>query len=141
MKTLDQLKDEVIDWAIERDLDVADPHKKMLKVTEEAGEVAGALAKNNRTEFEKEIGDVLVTLIILTKQLDMDINSCLEAAYNKISKRKGETINGIYIKEEDLTKHIQECESCKEEINTEHDNFITMQVDGVVKEYICYKCY
>ncbi len=140
MKTLDELKSDVIEWAIERNLDTADPHKQMLKVTEEAGEAAGALAKSKHKDLEMEIGDLLVTLIILTRQLDMDITSCLEAAHNKNANRKGETINGIYIKKEDLTKDIQECKNCNKEINTEHDTFITMNVEGVIEEYVCYEC-
>lgn len=32
----------------------------------------------------------------------IDMKDCLELAYNKISKRKGKMINGIFVKEEDL---------------------------------------
>ena len=49
-----------------------------------------------------EMGDIFVTLIILCKQLGITPADCLELAYNKISKRKGRTINGIFVKEEDL---------------------------------------
>lgn len=49
-----------------------------------------------------EMGDIIVTLIILSKQLDIDIVECLQLAYEKISKRRGVTKNGIFYKEEDL---------------------------------------
>ena len=49
-----------------------------------------------------EFGDVLVTLVILAEQLGVKWDECLEKAYNKISKRKGKVINGIFVKEEDL---------------------------------------
>src|SRR5699024_3511788 len=39
--TIDNIKQ----WAIEKGLDKTDPHKQMLKVTEEIGEVSGAIAK------------------------------------------------------------------------------------------------
>lgn len=54
------------------------------------------------TNMKLEMGDILVTLIILSAQLDIDLTECLERAYNKISKRKGKTIDGLFIKEEDL---------------------------------------
>ena len=49
-----------------------------------------------------EMGYIFVTLIILCKQLGITPAECLELAYKKISKRKGKTINGIFVKEEDL---------------------------------------
>lgn len=54
------------------------------------------------TNMNLEMGDILVTLIILSAQLDIDLTECLEMAYEKISKRKGKTIDGIFVKEEDL---------------------------------------
>ena len=49
-----------------------------------------------------EMGDIFVTLIVLCKQLEIDCVECLSLAYEKISKRKGVTKDGIFIKEEDL---------------------------------------
>lgn len=60
--------------------------------------------ENFDKDMKLEMGDILVTLIILSAQLDIDLTECLELAYNKISKRKGKTINGIFVKEEDLNE-------------------------------------
>ena len=49
-----------------------------------------------------EMGDIFVTLIILCNQLGIDCVECLQLAYDKISKRKGKTVNGLFVKEEDL---------------------------------------
>lgn len=49
-----------------------------------------------------EMGDIFVTLIILCEQLEIDPVVCLEMAYKKISKRRGKTINGTFVKSEDL---------------------------------------
>ena len=49
-----------------------------------------------------EMGDVFVTLIILCKQLQMDPVKCLEMAQEKIKDRKGKTIGGTFVKEEDI---------------------------------------
>lgn len=55
---------------------------------------------NENTKLE--MGDIFVTLIILCEDLEIDPVVCLEMAYEKISKRKGKTINGCFVKSEDL---------------------------------------
>lgn len=90
------------DWSKEKELDLADPNKQMLKVMEEVGEVAGALAKGHMEELQLEIGDVGVTLIILAQQNGLAFESCLVVAYDKIKDREGEMINGVFVKKEDL---------------------------------------
>ena len=52
--------------------------------------------------MELEMGDIFVTLIILCEDLGIDPVVCLEMAYEKISKRRGRTINGTFVKSEDL---------------------------------------
>lgn len=70
----------------------------MLKVTEEIGELAGSIAKNKREDTIDAIGDSFVTLIILSAQLALDPTECLQQAYNEIADRKGETVNGVFVK-------------------------------------------
>lgn len=90
-------------WAKERNLHNADPYKQILKVGEEFGELCQAIAKDkNDVEIKEEIGDIYITLVILCTQLGYDIDDCINLAYEKIKDRKGKTINGIYVKEEDL---------------------------------------
>ena len=98
----DVLTEKIKKWAKERNLHEADPKAQMLKVTEEVGEVAGALARNNLENLAIEIGDVVVTLTILAMQNGLDLNECAAAAYQKILNRKGKMINGVYVKEADL---------------------------------------
>lgn len=86
-------------WAREKNLDIADPEKQMLKVVEE---VAAALARNNKNDLRDGIGDVVVTLVILAMQNDMDLYECLNQAYNEIKDRKGKNVNGVFVKESDL---------------------------------------
>ena len=49
-----------------------------------------------------EMGDIFVTLIILCEDLEIVSVVCLDMAYKKISKRHGRTINGTFVKSEDL---------------------------------------
>ena len=93
------LRAHVLTWADKRDLLMpANAKTQMLKVVEEVGELASALLKNKQSETKDALGDVLVTLIILSEQLDLDLIDCLELAYNEIRLREGETINGTFIK-------------------------------------------
>lgn len=59
-------------------------------------------ANTTKENMKLEMGDIFVTLIILCKQLGLDPIMCLDMAYKKISKRTGKTINGQFIKSEDL---------------------------------------
>lgn len=99
-----KLVEKVEKWSKEKGLDQADSNKQFLKVTEEVGEVAAALARNDENALREEIGDVAVTLIILAQQKDMDLYECLNQAYTKISNRQGKMIDGVFVKEADLAK-------------------------------------
>lgn len=170
-------------WFDDRGLTGANPYKQILKLVEEFGELAGAIARSEKTGNEEEIvkikdsiGDMFVVHTGLLHQLrtqkpeeipdlnaipvlrevlyildrlgelayeliymnnsissglflnkDFTINNiysqtessfiylneiaefyqsnldeCVEQAYNEIANRKGKTINGVFVKEEDL---------------------------------------
>ena len=88
-------------WARDRGLiEPENASRQMLKVVEELGELSGCLAKKKtREETTDAFGDVMVTLIILAAQTGYDLESCLEAAYNEIKLRTGETKDGVFIKD------------------------------------------
>lgn len=118
------LKGLVLDWADDKDLlHEKNADKQFMKFMEEIFEFRDEwtlyndeLSFNNgfgeidedayiyelADNMEDEMGDIFVTLIILCQQLSLDPVACLRRAYEKISKRKGKTINGQFIKSEDL---------------------------------------
>jgi NTP pyrophosphatase (non-canonical NTP hydrolase) len=99
MYTFDELNALVKAWAESKGLLVEEnAHKQMLKVMEEVGETAGAIAKQNREAVIDGIGDSFVTLIILSYQLGLEPSDCLAAAWNEIKDRTGRTENGVFIK-------------------------------------------
>ena len=102
LMTIDGLTESIEEWARERDLDSADPNKQMLKLMEEVGELAEGMAKDDMDITIDSIGDIYVVLTILSKQLGLNINYCINEAYNEIKDRKGRMVNGVYVKEEDL---------------------------------------
>jgi NTP pyrophosphatase (non-canonical NTP hydrolase) len=96
---MDILIDKIEQWSIDRNLNTADSNRQMLKVMEEVGELSSALAKNNRMEIIDAIGDVVVTLTILSQQHNLHLQDCVEVAYQQIANRTGKTVNGIFIKD------------------------------------------
>lgn len=110
----EKLSKKVINWGKARDLiHRKNAPKQFLKFIEEVFEFKAEMDLVERTEHDKlreiytdrmklEMGDIIVTLIILCKQLDIDLFDCLNKAYKKISIRTGKTINGTFIKSEDL---------------------------------------
>lgn len=99
---MDELIKSVEQWARNKGLDEAESSKQMLKVVEETGEVAAALARSDQDALRDGIGDVVVTLIILALQNDMDLYECLNCAYDEIKGRTGKMVNGVFVKSSDL---------------------------------------
>lgn len=89
-------------WAIEKGLHLSDPSKQLLKTFEEIGELTQAFTRNQYEEMQLELGDLLVTIIVFAMQNHLDIDDCLQKAYDKISKRTGKMVDGIFVKSEDL---------------------------------------
>jgi NTP pyrophosphatase (non-canonical NTP hydrolase) len=99
--TLNELEVKIRDWAIERNIDKSEnAPKQMIKIMEELGETSAALLKKNEPELKDGIGDILVTVIIFAQQLGYTPAECLEAAWNEIKDRKGETKDGVFVKDE-----------------------------------------
>lgn len=89
-------------WSIDRKLHAADPVKQMLKLTEETGELAAAIARDNTEEVIDAVGDIMVVLTILCQQTGISLTGAFESAYQTIKNRTGKTVNGVFVKEEDL---------------------------------------
>ena len=102
--TFDKLIDNITQWADDKGiLSRENAPKQSMKVMEELGETMGAILKGKKTdEVIDGIGDILVTVIILSKQLGLNPTECLESAWNEIKDRKGKTVNGTFIKQEEL---------------------------------------
>jgi NTP pyrophosphatase (non-canonical NTP hydrolase) len=100
--SLGTLFERVEQWSKDKGLDKAAPEKQFLKVIEEVGEVAAAMARNDRPEIVDGLGDTLVTLIILSQQLGVNLGDALFSAYGVIQGRTGKMVDGVFVKSEDL---------------------------------------
>jgi NTP pyrophosphatase (non-canonical NTP hydrolase) len=76
------------------------PQAQLLKSMSEMGELADATLKKDVPEIVDGIGDVLVTLILYAALQNLDIEDCLESAYNTIRDRRGTlTPEGVFCKD------------------------------------------
>ena len=92
-------------WAHDRNLiKGATPQAQMLKMTEEVGELAHAIARKGNgmqlNNIKDAIGDCTVVLTILAAQCNLDYLDCVDGAYNEIKDRKGKMIDGVFVKED-----------------------------------------
>lgn len=93
--------DKIRAWAHDRNIILGSSYKmQLVKLVEELGELAGAIAKNKQDVFIDSIGDIVVVLTIMAEQGGVNIEKCIEAAYNDIKDRKGRMEDGIFVKEE-----------------------------------------
>lgn len=105
----------VIDWAddkhllIERNADTGEfanqanikRSRQLLKFHEECGELTEDYLKDNGEHIVDSFGDVLVTLVIFAKQMDIPLSKCWNKAWSHIKNRTGKTVNGTFVKDGD----------------------------------------
>lgn len=116
------LKDKVLSWADDKDLlHSENADKQFMKFIEEVFEFnvemvtgfnyikqceyIGTSLDHDLKKIKNlklEMGDIFVTLIILCEQIGIDPVDCISMAYEKIKGRSGKTINGTFVKAEDL---------------------------------------
>lgn len=87
------------DWAQERGLyEKGDPKTQFVKLSEEMGELAQAVLKENDEEFIDAIGDCVVVLTNLAKLRGYKIEDCINSAYAEIKYRTGKMSGGTFVK-------------------------------------------
>jgi NTP pyrophosphatase (non-canonical NTP hydrolase) len=87
-------------WAQSKGIyDKGDTKTQSLKLVEEVGELAKAVLTNNELELIDAIGDCVVVLTNLAKLANLNIEDCINSAYNVIAKRTGKMQNGTFVKD------------------------------------------
>jgi len=97
---MQELISKVKTWADDRNLiNGGCPKSQMLKCVSEVGELADNV--NKQRDIRDDVGDVIVTLIILAAQHNLTLEECLEVAYTDIKDRRGIMLDGVFIKDDD----------------------------------------
>lgn len=94
------LKPIVEQWFVDRGIDTGDGAKQLGKLQEEVDELKQAYIEANRYEEKDAVGDTLISLMGYCLQRELDIEECLEIAYNNIKDRTGKVVNGVFVKDE-----------------------------------------
>tara|TARA_R110002020_G_scaffold248376_1_gene462366 strand:- start:4351 stop:4644 length:294 start_codon:yes stop_codon:yes gene_type:complete len=93
-----ELFNKIISWANDRNIIKGGTAKdQCLKLIQEVGELSDNLCKG-RSPID-DIGDCMVVLAIIAEQHELTVTECLEHAYNDIKDRKGQMIDGVFVKE------------------------------------------
>ena len=98
---MDDTVADIISWLYDRNLiDGSTSQAQFVKLAEEAGELAGAIARGQ--PIHDHAGDIMVVLIGIMEREGTDMLECLQVAYADIKDRKGKMVDGIFIKGSDL---------------------------------------
>lgn len=101
-RNLNELKELILTWASDRNLLVKkNANRQYLKLVEEVGELAAGLARNDSAMTKDALGDVFVVWAILVEQLGYKHEDVINEVYEIINRRKGTTVNGVFVKDED----------------------------------------
>jgi len=93
--------DLIRDWAAVRGIyENGDGKTQYVKLQEEAGELAKALLNHDKPEIQDAIGDMIVVLTNLAHLEGLQVEDCIDSAYQEIAARTGKMINGTFVKDE-----------------------------------------
>jgi NTP pyrophosphatase (non-canonical NTP hydrolase) len=97
---MNDLIEHVLQWATDKGIfEHSSPRTQLRKFLEEAYEMREEVLKADVAKLRLELGDVLVTLVILARMHHLSLEECLSAAYNKIAKRSGRMVDGFFVKD------------------------------------------
>jgi NTP pyrophosphatase (non-canonical NTP hydrolase) len=92
---------QVVSWHLARNLIHGSTDKdQVLKLIQEVGELSDSICKGQSPI--DDIGDIMVVLINIALRNNLSLTDCLNHAYNDIKDRKGQMIDGIFVKEGDM---------------------------------------
>ena len=99
--------EKIRDWAEDRGIyERGDSKTQFTKLVEEVGELAQALLKRDDAEIYDALGDIVVVVTNLAELEGVQIEDCIEDAYDVIKNRKGEMKNGTFVKQSHVQKSV-----------------------------------
>tara|TARA_E500000318_G_scaffold109840_1_gene123769 strand:+ start:89 stop:607 length:519 start_codon:yes stop_codon:yes gene_type:complete len=91
--------DKIREWAkVKGILNNGDVKTQYIKLTEEVGELAQAILKNNKKEQIDAVGDIIVVLTSLAELGGFKVEDAIQEAYKEIKDRTGKMVNGTFVK-------------------------------------------
>lgn len=94
------LEEKIVDWGHEKGiLPNPDPVAQFKKTLEEVEELAIGIDNKDVAEVKDAIGDIIVTLIMQAEAWDLNIQECMQSAYDEIKGRTGSMVDGVFVKD------------------------------------------
>src|SRR5210317_1509747 len=91
----------ITQWHHDRNLIEGSTDKdQFCKLMQEAGELSDSICKGK--DVSDDIGDMIVVLINIAERNKLSISECLAKAWDDIKDRKGQMVDGVFVKEADL---------------------------------------
>lgn len=96
------LLNNIREWGVERNITgenrKATADTQFEKLLEEVEELREGLKDNDRSAIIDAIGDITVVLVLLSELCSMKFEHCVQSAYDEIKDRKGNMIDGQFVK-------------------------------------------
>lgn len=87
-------------WHHDRNLIEGSTDKdQFCKLVQEVGELSDHICKGQ--DVADDIGDIIVVLINIATRNKLDLEQCLAKAWDDIKDRKGQMVDGVFVKAED----------------------------------------
>ena len=94
------LTENIKGWHHDRNLiNGATDKDQFAKLIQECGELSESICKDR--SVADDIGGIMVVLINIAARNNLNLNQCLDTAYNDIKDRKGRMVDGVFVKESD----------------------------------------
>lgn len=98
--SINEVEELIVEWGYSKGiLPDPDPRAQGLKTTEELRELADAIEADDWYEARDAIGDIFVTLVMQCGYWDLNMQECIEAAYEEIKGRTGKMVDGQFVKD------------------------------------------
>lgn len=76
--------------------------KLIIKLMEEAGELAASHVRHRADAAKDAIGDCGILLSFIAEQYDTTLQECMQEAYWIVKDRKGKMVDGVFVKNGDV---------------------------------------
>ncbi len=100
---IDKLKHDIDRWHHSRKITVnGNSMTQTVKLGEEFGELCSGIVRNDKRLIADSLGDCFVVMVAIAKLEGLDLEDCIQQAYDEIKNRKGTLLpNGNFVKSED----------------------------------------
>jgi len=99
---IDKLKHDISRWHSDRKITVnGNSMTQTVKLGEEYGELCSGIVRADKRLIADSIGDMFVVLVAIAELENLDLEDCIQQAYDEIKHRKGTLLsNGNFVKDE-----------------------------------------